>query len=117
MVGIFRRKINLILSLGITILVAATPLFSTIATLLGQYGAYTALIAFAIVFVIGIGAWVFRRGREYVTGSLDEERGIEKEIKKLQDKLDRESDPRKRVQLARELSELRRIREEFRYNR
>jgi len=117
MVGVFRRKTNLVVSLIITILVATTPVFSAMATWIGQYSGYTALVAFFIVFVVGIGAWAFRRGREYVTGAYEEEHRLEKRIKKLQDKLRTEQDPRKSLQMARELSELRRVKDELRYTR
>lgn len=89
MVGAFRRKINLVISLVITILASTTPVFATVATWIGQYSGYTALIAFFIVFVIGIGAWTFRRGREYVTGEKEEHRDIrklDKQIAKLEKK-------------------------------
>ena len=90
LVGVFRRKTNLIVSLIITILASTTPVFATIATWIGQYSGYTALAAFFIVFVVGIGAWVFRRSREYVTGEKEEHRDIrrlDKQIAKLEKKI------------------------------
>jgi uncharacterized membrane protein len=92
MVGAFRRKINLIISLIITILAATTPVFSTIATWIGQYSAYTALAAFFIVFVIGIGAWTFRRSREYVGGLTSDDAELKRLYKrrtKLLEEIDR----------------------------
>jgi len=107
----------LVISLIITILASTTPPFATIATWVGQYSGYTALAAFFIVFVIGIGAWAFRRGREYVTGGYHEEHRLKKDIEKLQKKLSKEVDERKRMQLAREISERRRVMDELRYSR
>jgi uncharacterized membrane protein len=92
MVGVFRRKINLVVSLIITILAATTPVFSTIATWIGQYSGYTALVAFFIVFVVGIGAWSFRRSREYLGGLTSEDSELKRLYKrrtKLLEQIDR----------------------------
>lgn len=117
MVGIFRRNINLVVALGVTILAATTPQFSMVSQWLSHYTAYTVLAAFLIVFVIGIGTWTFRKGREYTTGVRMEEHNLERQIRKLENKLRTEGNPDKRMHIARELSELRRIQNEIRYSR
>ncbi len=109
MVGFFSKKINLILSIGITIAVASTPLFSTIATWIGQYSAYTALAAFFIVFVLGIGTWSFRRGREYLGGMTSEDADLKKLYKrrtKLIEEIDRTDSDNKRAALYDELEHI-----------
>jgi hypothetical protein len=73
LVGVFGRKTNLILSLGVTLLISSSPVFSTVATTFGQFGAYTAIAAFFIVFFVGSGAWAFRKGRESLGGIRSEE--------------------------------------------
>jgi len=106
MVGLFSRKINLIISLAVTIMIATTPLFATIATWISQFGAFTALIAFVAVFVIGIGAWAFRRSREYIAGALEADIELKKLYKKrakLLEKLERTSSDRTRAAIYDEL--------------
>lgn len=105
MISLFNKKINLILSLAITVMIAASPIFAWITSLITQYGAYTALGAFIAVFVIGIGAWTFKRSRAYITGTPEEAHRLENEIKKLREKMERESDPNKRMSMAYELVE------------
>ncbi len=109
MVGAFRRKINLIVSLIITILASTTPVFSTIATWIGRYSAYTALAAFFIVFVIGIGAWTFRRSREYVGGLTSEDSELKRLYKrrsKLLEEIDRTGSDSRRAVLYDELEHI-----------
>ena len=109
MIRVFSRKINLIISLIVTILAATTPIFSTIATWLGHYTAYTALAAFVVVFAIGIGAWVFRRGREYTGGltSADSElKRLYKRRAKLFEEIERMPDDSRRASKYDELEHL-----------
>lgn len=103
MIGLFSRKINLILSLAITIMVATSPIFAWITNLITQFGAYTALGAFIAVFVIGIGAWTFKRSREYITGIGEEHselRRLYKERAKLEEKMERTLNERERRAIA-----------------
>ncbi|OGW54468.1 MAG: hypothetical protein A2Y81_11720 [Nitrospirae bacterium RBG_13_43_8] len=114
MTRIFRdRKINLILSLAITLLVSATPAFNILSTTLARYAGYTALIAFFLVFIFGIITWGIRRGVEYGRGTLVEVERMRKEVRKLQDRLHREGNPDRRMALAREINEKKRILEEL----
>jgi small-conductance mechanosensitive channel len=63
---IFKRtKINLLLSVAMTLMITATPYWFLLAQFMSQWGAYTAVIVFVVVFVFGVIAWAFGRGREY----------------------------------------------------
>jgi len=118
MTRLFRNRINLMISLIVTILVATTPLFGKLATMVSRWGSYTALIAFVAVFIVGVLSWTFRKGGEYVTGTIDEIRRLKNEIRKLENKMRTEGNPEKRMSYARQLSDDRRlVREYERYGR
>jgi hypothetical protein len=103
---LFSKRINLIISLVITILIAVSPMWVKIVTIMTQYGVFSAVGAFFAVFVVGVWAWAFRKSREYATGTPDDIRRLEKDIRNKKKKLDRESDERKKMRLRRELYEL-----------
>lgn len=114
MTRIFRqRKINLILSLAITALVSATPAFNVISTTLARYAGYTAIAAFFLVFIFGIITWGIRRGVEYGRGTLVEVEKLRKEVRKLQNQLHREGNSDRRMSLAREINDKKRLLEEL----
>lgn len=52
---IFDNKIRLVISIVVTLFVASTPYFASLATIVAQFGGYTAVIAFGIMLVVGIG--------------------------------------------------------------
>lgn len=62
--GIFGSKINLILSLALTIAITFTDAFVIFSTYLFQLGGYVAIIAFVGVFMFSLIVWAFRRGVE-----------------------------------------------------
>jgi hypothetical protein len=100
MTRLFKSKINLMISLIVSIMVATTPLFGTMASMISRWGSYTALIAFIAVFIIGIGAWAFRRGSEYLGGAIEAERDLRRLYKrraKLLNEIERTSDDNKRA--------------------
>ncbi len=100
MVRLFNRRINLIISTIVTIMIATTPLFAQMAVWISQFGSYTAMIAFIGLFVLGIGAWVFRKGGEYVGDAIEAEMNLKKLYKKrakLLDEIERTSSDTKRA--------------------
>lgn len=112
MVGVFKRRINLVISLIATIMIATTPLFAKMATWISQFGAYTALIAFIAVFVIGVGAWAFRRSSEYIGGAIEADIDLKKLYKKrakLLEEIERTSSDRERAAKYDELEHIDRI--------
>jgi len=114
MTRLFRqRKINLILSLAITLLISTTSAFNIISTTLARYAGYTAIIVFFLVFIFGILTWGIRRGVEYGRGTLVEVERLRKEIRKLQDQLRREGNPDRRMALARDISDRKRLLDEL----
>jgi len=80
-VGIFNRKINIVLSFGLSLLATFTPQFGLFATYLSQFGGQFAIAAFFIVFVIGVAMWGFGRGRDIYR---EQTGGSTKELEKLQ---------------------------------
>ncbi len=57
MLKLFDKKISFVISIVISILVASTPYFATFTVFVSQLGGYTALIAFGIIFILGIGMY------------------------------------------------------------
>lgn len=94
---IFGRKINIVLSLALTIIIASTDAFALISTYLAQYTAYTAIAAFTIVFIFGTVMWALRSGREiyYKQVPTRELQNIRKKIAKLRDKYHKAPDREK----------------------
>lgn len=62
-IRVFDRKINLVLALALTIMVAASPLFATLVNVVTTIGVEVALGAFFILFAFGSIMWMFGRGR------------------------------------------------------
>lgn len=114
MTRLFKSRINLMISFIVSVMVATTPLFGTMASLISRWGSYTALIAFIAVFIIGVGAWAFRRGSEYLGGAIEAEgelRRLYKRRAKLLDNAERTSSDNKRAAIYDEIEHLdRRVR-------
>jgi len=62
-IRVFNRKINLVLSLALTAMIAFTPQFTIFTTYVAQLGAQVAISAFFILFAFGSIMWMFGRGR------------------------------------------------------
>ena len=90
-IRVFDRKINLILSLALTGMVAFTPQFTIFTTYVAQLGAQVAIAAFFILFAVGSVMWMFGKGKGIYYEQLDASRGINYWVKKkaeYQDKAD-----------------------------
>jgi hypothetical protein len=84
-------------------------MFSVIATLVTRYGAYTALIVFFAVFIIGVLSWGITRSREYITSIPQDKRQIRNEIKRLKKMLNKERDDRERLNILTKIDDLERL--------
>ena len=62
-IRVFNRKINLVLSLALTIMAAMTPWFPIFTNYVAMMGAQVAIAAFFILFVFGTIMWMYGRGR------------------------------------------------------
>ena len=63
-IRVFNRKINLVLSLALTILVVGSPQFVYFSTYLTQLGAQVAIAAFFLLFAVGSVFWFLRKGTD-----------------------------------------------------
>lgn len=102
---IFNRRINLVLALGITIAAAYGGLFTILSNFLLQLGAYAGVIAFALIFVVGVVIWAFRSGADIISPGR-RSRKIRERIEKLYDKLARTNNPAKRRAIVEEIKKL-----------
>jgi len=64
-IKLFNRKVNIVLALAITFVAAYGGLFTLLSTYFLQFGALFGVAAFVIVFVVGVIAWAFGRGKEF----------------------------------------------------
>jgi hypothetical protein len=116
-VKIFNRRINLVLSLALTIFAAYGGAFSFFSQYLLLLGPYTAFAAFILVFFVGVLIWAFGRGKEIYYESAAPHKKLEKlnkEIEKLYEKYRRETNPEKKRAIDRQIIELERMREHLR---
>jgi len=84
-IGRFGRKINLILAFCLTAFAAYGGLFTWFVQYVAQLGAYTGLIAFAIVFILGSIIWAIGRTKEIYHEEIPPKKleKLNKEIAKL----------------------------------
>ncbi len=69
-INIFRRNnINLILSVALTLMMTATPYWFAIGQFIAEWGAWSSVILFVVVFSLGIAGWAWHRGEEYSKGT------------------------------------------------
>jgi hypothetical protein len=81
-IRVFERKINLVLSLALTIMAAVTPQFTIFTTYVAQLGMQVALVAFFLLFAFGSIMWMFGKGRGIYYEQLDASKGINYWVKK-----------------------------------
>lgn len=87
---IFNKRINIVLSFSLTIAAAYGGLFNLLSSYLLQLGAYVGVIAFFIVFVLGIAFWGFGKGKEIyyrVMAPHERLKKIDKEMSKIEKKI------------------------------
>jgi len=113
-VRIFNKKINLVISVALTVLVVFTPQFTVFATYLTQLGGQFAIAAFFAVFGFGVLMWALGRGRDIVY----EQTGLTKDkiIKKLEKHYRKYKDAREdgdREKMGAEEEEIKRLEREL----
>ncbi len=88
--GVLNRKVNAVLALAISLLIANSELFVIFSTYVAQLGAYSALAIFAVVFIVGMIFYGFGKGKEiyYESGMPHKKiKNINTEIAKLEKKM------------------------------
>ena len=75
---VFNKRVNMILSLALSLLASSTPQFTLFAAYIAQMGAQVAIVAFGLVFGFGVLMWTFGRGRDIFYEQLSREKKIEK---------------------------------------
>ncbi|HLC59680.1 MAG TPA: hypothetical protein VJH34_04100 [archaeon] len=96
---LFKKKMNLLLSVAMTLMITATPYWFALAQFIGQWGTWGSIFVFFLVFVFGLIAWAFGRGKDFIytvgdasnnpLGSMNDKRRLDKldeEIAKLNQK-------------------------------
>ncbi len=99
-IKVFDKRINIVISLIITLLVANSTYFISLSQFIGQLGGYTALIAFGILFILGIGMYSFGKGSDIYSEHMPKWRKLKtirqqkselrKELQKAKDRGERE---------------------------
>lgn len=105
---IFNRKVNLILAVSLSVMAGYGGLFEIVSGYLMQLGAFIGLVAFLVIFVVGMIIFSYGRTRDiyYETGGLDRKiENIRKKMMKIQEKIDRAREDEK-IHLYRELKKL-----------
>ncbi len=112
MMPIFNRKINMILAIGITVLVANTQYFILFTQLTAQYIGFAAVAVFGVVLIFGILQWGLHRGRDIYEDaggrSYKKIERLDKEIAKLERKIAATDDPAKKRAYQRTIEEIER---------
>ena len=81
---LFKKRVNIVLSLALALLASATPQFTTFATYTMQWSANWALIAFALVFGFGTLMWMYGSARGIYFQMTDKEyQKVNKDLEKL----------------------------------
>jgi low affinity Fe/Cu permease len=86
---IFNRKVNIVFSLGVCIILASTPAFTVLSQFVTQISGTGMIIIFAVVLIAGTLFWAFGRGRDiyYEQVAMDKKiTSLEKKIKKARKK-------------------------------
>lgn len=86
-----KTRINMVIAIVLALLASQSPLYPWIASSFVTLGAYSAILAFGALFIFGVGAWVYNRGRDIYHESGDKMRRAEKltkEILKINEKID-----------------------------
>ncbi|MFH1623253.1 MAG: hypothetical protein ABIA12_01920 [Candidatus Aenigmatarchaeota archaeon] len=91
-VRVFDRKINTVLAVALTIMVAASPQFTLFTTYVAQLGAQVAIAAFGVLFIFGTLAWMFGSGRDIYYEHVEPSGRVENLIKKKRKYLEKARD-------------------------
>lgn len=106
---IFNRRINLVLAFGITIAAAYGGLFSFLSEVLLQLGAMAGIVAFTLVFIVGVVMWALGRGGDIISPGR-KARKLREKIEKLYEKASRTNNSAKRSAY---IKEARRLEDEY----
>jgi len=85
--GVFDKKINLVLSVALSLIAATTEAFAIFTGYITQVAGYTAVGAFAALFIVGVAVWSISRGKgiyEEVGVTKSPSRGEKKILYKLE---------------------------------
>lgn len=101
---IFDKRINLVISLALTVLVVFTPQFTIFATYLTQLGGQFAVAAFFIVFGFGVLMWAFGRGKDIYYEQISSKKEkmnkeIAKHYKKYKEAMEKDDKERMNVEM------------------
>jgi len=108
---IFSKKINLVLSLALTVAAGYGGAFAWFSSYIMPFGAYFGVIAFAAVFVIGIAVWAVGRGRDiyYESDPFKKKEYLNKQIAKHQEKMQKAIDKGDKARAAAEYETIKRL--------
>jgi hypothetical protein len=104
---VFDRKVNMVLSLSVSILSSSTPQFTMFARYITQMGAQVAIVAFGLVFGLGVLMWSLGRSRDiyYEHLGLNKKR-LRKEKQKLYREYRRVTNKSKRREIMERIKEI-----------
>ncbi len=109
--GVFNKKINFILSLAFSLLVATTPQFTMLTTYIAQLSGEVAIVAFGLLFGFGALLWAIGRGRDIYDESGSYHRRLiklEEKENNLMNKYNRTTDPNKKDVIWKQIERIRR---------
>ncbi len=84
-IHVFGKKVNIIISLGISILLATTPAFTMFSTYITEVSGTSMLVIFGILLIGGTAVWALSRGRDIYY----EQAAPEKKIMQLEKKIEK----------------------------
>jgi len=87
---VFSKRVNLIISILISLSLAPTEFYPFLTNYLLRLGAWVTIIAFGILFIVGVSLVTVRKGKEIYRKTLNPSerlKQIEKEIKKVDEKI------------------------------
>jgi|GEM_PF-2919472 len=84
--GVFDKRVSMILSLCLSVVVASTDGFITLSIYMAQMGAFVSFAVFAIVFFFGVTMWGWGQTKDIYTKSLD----LSKKIRHIDERLQKE---------------------------
>ena len=109
--GVFERRINLVLSLALSILVIFTPQFTLFSTYIAQLGGQVAIIAFGVLFGFGVIMWALGRGRDIYEEQLGGSGKVDRLMKKRSKYLKKARDAELRGDKRRARDYMKRVRD------
>ena len=108
MTKIFDKKINFVLALAFSLLIANSSWFVIFSSYIVQLGAFAAIGSFLVLMVVGFAMYSFGKGKEiYYASNVGENiKNIRKKMKKLEEKMEEEDDEGKKRHMYEEWKSL-----------